>query len=93
MALGEAGRQALEVLFDDQVPADLRELVASGQLAYERTTIADTSYLVTGGRVPGTEAEAYFFFSEEDLWSDLTELALGAGHALRLPIPPWSRRR
>jgi two-component system sensor histidine kinase MtrB len=58
----------------DQVPADLRELVASGQLAYERTTIADTSYLVTGGRVPGTEAEAYFFFSEEDLWSDLTEL-------------------
>jgi signal transduction histidine kinase len=58
----------------DQVPADLHELVASGQLAYERTTIADTSYLVTGGRVPGTEAEAYFFFSEEDLWSDLTEL-------------------
>jgi two-component system sensor histidine kinase MtrB len=58
----------------DQVPADLRELVASGQLAYERTTIADTSYLVTGGRVPGSEAEAYFFFSEEDLWSDLTEL-------------------
>lgn len=58
----------------DQVPADLRELVASGQLAYERTTIADTSYLVTGGRVPGSEAEAYFFFSEDDLWSDLTEL-------------------
>jgi signal transduction histidine kinase len=58
----------------DQVPADLQELVASGQLAYERTTIADTSYLVTGGRVPGSDAEAYFFFSEEDLWSDLTEL-------------------
>jgi len=58
----------------DQVPADLQELVASGQLAYERTTVADTSYLVTGGRVPGTEAEAYFFFSEEDLRSDLTEL-------------------
>jgi two-component system sensor histidine kinase MtrB len=58
----------------DQVPADLQELVASGQLAYERTTIADTSYLVTGGRVPGSDAEAYFFFSEEDLWSDLAEL-------------------
>jgi len=58
----------------DQVPADLQELVESGQLAYERTTIADTSYLVTGGRVPGTGAEAYFFFSEEDLRSDLTEL-------------------
>ena len=58
----------------DQVPADLQELVASGQLAWERTTVADTSYLVTGGRVPGTEAEAYFFFSEEDLRSDLMEL-------------------
>jgi two-component system, OmpR family, sensor histidine kinase MtrB len=58
----------------DQVPADLQELVASGQLAYERTTVADTSYLVTGGRVAGTDAEAYFFFSEEDLRSDLREL-------------------
>lgn len=58
----------------DQVPADLRELVASGQLGWERTTVADTSYLVTGGRVPGTEAEAYFFFSEEELRSDLKEL-------------------
>ena len=58
----------------DQVPADLQELVASGQLAWERTTVADTSYLVTGGRVPGSEAEAYFFFSEEDLRSDLMEL-------------------
>jgi signal transduction histidine kinase len=58
----------------DQVPADLRELVASGQLAYERTTVADTSYLVTGGRVPGSDAEAYFFFSEEELRSDLAEL-------------------
>ena len=58
----------------DQIPVDLRELVASGQLAYERTTIADTPYLVTGGRVPGTEAEAYFFFSEEDLRRDLVEL-------------------
>jgi signal transduction histidine kinase len=58
----------------DQVPADLRRLVESGQLAWERTTVADTSYLVTGGQVPGTDAEAYFFFSEEDLRSELTEL-------------------
>jgi signal transduction histidine kinase len=58
----------------DQVPADLRQLVESGQLAWERTTVADTSYLVTGGQVPGTDAEAYFFFSEEDLRSELTEL-------------------
>ncbi|MGH3036586.1 MAG: ATP-binding protein, partial [Gaiellaceae bacterium] len=58
----------------DQVPADLRQLVESGQLAWERTTVADTSYLVTGGQVPGTDAEAFFFFSEEDLRSELTEL-------------------
>ena len=58
----------------DQVPADLRRLVESGQLAWERTSVADTSYLVTGGQVPGTDAEAYFFFSEEDLRSELTEL-------------------
>ena len=59
----------------EQVPADLQALVADGQLAYERTDVADTPYLVTGGRVAGTESdEAYFFFSEEDLWDDLAEL-------------------
>jgi signal transduction histidine kinase len=58
-----------------QVPDDLQELVAEGQLAYERTEVADTPYLVTGGRIPGSEdAEAYFFFSEEQLWDDLAEL-------------------
>ena len=37
--------------------------------------MADTPYLVTGGRVPGTEDdEAYFFFSEEELWDDLADL-------------------
>jgi two-component system sensor histidine kinase MtrB len=70
---GRASPSSLS-LGSDQVPADLRELVASGQLAWERTTVADTSYLVTGGRVPGTDAEAYFFFSEEELRSDLAEL-------------------
>jgi signal transduction histidine kinase len=59
----------------EQVPADLRDLVAEGQLAYERTEVADTRYLVTGGQVPGLEEdEAYFFFSEEDLWNDLADL-------------------
>jgi len=70
---GRASPSSLS-LGSDQVPADLRELVASGQLAWERTKVADTSYLVTGGRVPGTDAEAYFFFSEEELRSDLAEL-------------------
>ena len=61
-------------LGEEQVPEDLRALVANGQLAYERTTVADTRYLVTGGQVPGSEDEAYFFFSEEELWDELAEL-------------------
>ena len=41
-------------LGEEQVPDDLEALVADGQLAYERTEVADTRYLVTGGQVPGT---------------------------------------
>jgi two-component system, OmpR family, sensor histidine kinase MtrB len=60
---------------EEQVPADLRALVARGDLAYERADVGDTPYLVTGGRVSGTEGdEAYFFFSEEALWGDLRSL-------------------
>ena len=55
------------------VPDDLRRLVRSGQLAYQRATVGDTRYLVTGGRQP-RHAELYFFFSEEELWADLADL-------------------
>ena len=58
----------------EQVPADVRAIVARGQLAYERTTVADTRYLVVGGRIPGTRDQAYFFFSEEQIWNDLGQL-------------------
>ena len=62
-------------LGEEQVPGDLQRLVAEGELAYERTDVADTHYLVTGGRIPGSEGdEAYFFFSEEELWDDLADL-------------------
>ena len=57
-----------------QIPEDLRAIVARGQVAYERRTIGDTRYLIVGGRVPTTDAEAYFFFSEEQLWGDLGQL-------------------
>jgi signal transduction histidine kinase len=57
-----------------QVPADLRELVATRQLGYERAAIGETPALVVGGRVPGSEDEAYFFFSEADLHADLRTL-------------------
>jgi signal transduction histidine kinase len=62
-------------LNEAQVSEDLQQLVNQGQLAYERDEIADSRYLVTGGRVPGEEnAEAYFFFSEDELWEDLADL-------------------
>jgi two-component system sensor histidine kinase MtrB len=61
-------------LGEEQVPEDLEEIVADGQLAYERTTVADAPYLVTGGQIPGTDDEAYFFFSEEEIWDDLAQL-------------------
>jgi signal transduction histidine kinase len=62
-------------LNEGQVPEDLQQLVDQGQLAYERDEVADSRYLVTGGRVPGEEnAEAYFFFSEDELWENLADL-------------------
>jgi signal transduction histidine kinase len=62
-------------LGEAQIPTDLQTLVAEGQLAYERTEVADTRYLVTGGQIPGSEEdEAYFFFSEEELWDDIAQL-------------------
>jgi two-component system sensor histidine kinase MtrB len=74
LAGGDAYPSSL-TLGDEQVPDDLRALVGRGDLAYERADVADTPYLVTGGRVSGTDGdEAYFFFSEEDLWNDLADL-------------------
>jgi two-component system, OmpR family, sensor histidine kinase MtrB len=57
-----------------QVPPDLKRLVAQGQLAYERVEIAGTHYLAVGGRVDPANAELYYFYPEEALWSDLADL-------------------
>ena len=56
-----------------QVPADLRRLVRSGELGYERKTVTGTHYLVVGGP-SGTGTELYFFFSEQDLRHELAQL-------------------
>ena len=45
-----------------------------GDLAFERVRIADTPYLVAGGRPPESGTELYFFFSEESLRGDLAQL-------------------
>ena len=52
----------------------MRSLVRNGDLAFERVRIADTPYLVAGGRLPPSQAELYFFFSEEALRDDLAQL-------------------
>jgi signal transduction histidine kinase len=57
-----------------QIPAGVQRLVRSGDLAFERVRIADTPYLVAGGRPPPSQAELYFFFSEEALRDDLAQL-------------------
>ena len=56
------------------MPRGVRAIVRRNQVAYERTEVAGTRYLVVGGRLPDTRAEAYFFFSEEELWDDLAQL-------------------
>lgn len=57
-----------------QVPAELRRLVATGRLGYEREEVVGTRYLVVGGRVGSADTELYYFFSEERLWDELTQL-------------------
>jgi signal transduction histidine kinase len=57
-----------------QIPAGVQRLVRSGDLAFERVRIADTPYLVAGGRPPPSQAELYFFFSEDALRDDLSQL-------------------
>jgi two-component system sensor histidine kinase MtrB len=67
-----------------QVPSELRKLVfREGKLAYQRTTVAGTHYLVVGGP-SDDEAQLYFFYSEQGLWHELDVLRniLLAGGAL-----------
>jgi signal transduction histidine kinase len=66
-----------------QVPSELRKLVRDKQLAYQRTTVAGTHYLVVGGP-SDDEGDLYFFYSEQGLWHELDVLRniLLAGGAL-----------
>jgi signal transduction histidine kinase len=56
------------------VPQTLREVVAGGELGYQRATVRDVPYLVVGGRVPGSEVDLYFFFDETELHDELAQL-------------------
>jgi signal transduction histidine kinase len=71
--LGERDFSSSLSVARSQVPAELRRLVEGGQIAYQRTTVAQTPYVVAGGRA-GRYAELYFFFSEEELIAELEQL-------------------
>ena len=55
------------------VPSALRDVVRQGNLGYQRATVAGIAYLVTGVPV-GADTRVYFFFSEDGLQRDLTQL-------------------
>src|SRR5436190_812079 len=65
----------------DALPADLRDRVASGQLAYAWMTVAGAPSLVVGGRVGGTGPAFYFVHDTTELESALAQfrVALVAG--------------
>lgn len=70
---GEASSTSLS-LGEGDVPRELAGLVARGDLAYQRLTLRDDPYLVTGGRVAGTELDVFFFFEERELHDELDQL-------------------
>jgi len=57
-----------------EVPPELRALVASGTLGYERADVTGTRYLIVGGKVRKAKTELYYFYSEERLWDELAQL-------------------
>src|SRR3954471_14950331 len=60
-------------------PADLRALVADGQVGYERLDVAGDPSLVVGERVRSARTDLYFVFSEASLQADLRQLAVVLG--------------
>jgi two-component system sensor histidine kinase MtrB len=57
-----------------QVPTDVERLVERGRLAHKRVRVGPARYVLVGGRVAGSPAELYFFFPEDELWSELADL-------------------
>jgi signal transduction histidine kinase len=59
---------------DPPIPAAVRRLVGAGQLGYARIQVGGTPFLMIGGRAPGSAAQLFFFFSEQQIASDLAQL-------------------
>jgi signal transduction histidine kinase len=60
--------------FRPSLPQDLQRLVRSGQLAFERSTFQGIPYVIVGSRPSGSNVELYFFYKEDGLERDLTQL-------------------
>ena len=56
------------------IPGPVIRLVDTGQLGYARIAVGGRPFLVVGGRAPGSSARLYFFFSEQQIASDLAQL-------------------
>jgi signal transduction histidine kinase len=67
-------RVSSEPGFNPPIPEDLSRLVGEGQIAFRRQTVDDVPFLVTGGRAARSEAELFFFFSEQGIRDDLDDL-------------------
>jgi signal transduction histidine kinase len=57
-----------------QVPAGLAALVASGKIARESVVFKGRHYIVVGSKLPGTTERFFFFYDEQQVWSDLATL-------------------
>jgi signal transduction histidine kinase len=55
------------------VPNGLLDVVARGDLGYQRATVGGKRYVVTGAPA-ANGAHLYFFFSEDDVWHELAQL-------------------
>jgi hypothetical protein len=60
--------------FAPPISSSLRGLVRSGQLGYQRFRSGGHDLLVIGGRVPGSDDELYFVFTEDRINRDLAQL-------------------
>jgi signal transduction histidine kinase len=57
-----------------QIPADLEQLVARGNLAYRRVSDGERHLLLVGARAPGSAVAVYLVASEDRLFGDLAQL-------------------
>src|SRR6266702_3957522 len=70
-----AGRTvASDAQVNPPIPAVLQGFVRQGQLGYQRMDVAGQPYLAVAGRVPGSNAQLYLFFSEQSIERNLAQL-------------------